>query len=197
MKGTTMEVFEGLVFEPFLKEDIPAYTAVMKRAFDEDARIHLHKLSGGPPGYDNGEYLGKWALHPRSHAYKVTKERAPVGLVIVWINENGINNLGCLFIDAKLQNRGLGLIVWRYVEHKYPETLVWRTETPGFSKRNHHFYMEKCGFRLARISKEGQGEAEVHVLEKKMPRAANCKVAGRGRHLAHEGSKRSQTRESE
>ena len=30
----------------------------------------------------------------------------------------------------------------------YPETEVWMTCTPYFEKRNIHFYVNKCGFRI-------------------------------------------------
>ena len=34
------------------------------------------------------------------------------------------------------------------IEEKYPETKVWETHTPYFEKRNIHFYVNKCGFKI-------------------------------------------------
>ena len=41
-----------LTFHPLKEEDIEPLTRIMKRAFDEDTRIHLGRKSGGPPGYE-------------------------------------------------------------------------------------------------------------------------------------------------
>ena len=34
------------------------------------------------------------------------------------------------------------------VEALHPETEVWETCTPYFEKRNIHFYVNKCGFKI-------------------------------------------------
>ena len=33
----------------------------------------------------------------------------------------------------------------------YPNTKVWNTETPIFSRRNDNFYVNKCGFHIVKI----------------------------------------------
>lgn len=83
-----MEVYKGLCFTPFEERDVEILTPIMKKAFDEDTRIHLNEPSGGPDGYDNGEFLRKYALHKDSQAYKISWNNKPVGAVIVWINKN-------------------------------------------------------------------------------------------------------------
>lgn len=146
-----MEIYKGLCFTPFEERDVEILTPIMKSAFDEDTRIHLNEPSGGPDGYDNGEFLHKYALHKDSQAYKVSWDNRPVGAVIVWINKDHNNFLGNIFIDPELQGKGFGKTVWDFIENRYPDTKVWRTETPGFSRRNHHFYVNKCGFRIVHI----------------------------------------------
>lgn len=163
-----MRSFEDLQFEEFVEADIELITGIMKRAFDEDTRRHLGEESGGPPGYDNGDFLRKWALHEASQAFKVIKAGRPIGLVIVFITEQQENYLGTLFIDPEHQDRGTGLKVWRFIESAYPETRVWRTDTPGFSKRNHHFYVNKCGFKIVKIEKPGDRYEESYRMEKEM-----------------------------
>lgn len=162
-----MKTFGGLSFEKLCQqEDIDLLTPIMKRAFDEDAKRHLNEDSGGPDGYDNGEFLRKWALHPDSDAYKIFKNSQLIGAIIVWINDNNENFLGNMFIDPDLQDKGLGMIVWQFIESAYPDTVSWRTETPGFSKRNHHFYVNKCGFKIVRIDNPGDKYEESYFLEK-------------------------------
>ncbi len=165
-----METYRGLNFETFKKTDVDILTPVMKRAFDEDSRRHLSEPEGGPDGYDNGDFLRKYALNPKSHAYKISMDGKPIGAVIVWINPDRVNFLGNIFIDPDLQDKGLGTTVWEYIEKKYPETVMWRTETPGFSKRNHNFYVNKCGFSIVRIENPGNKYEESYQMQKVMKR---------------------------
>jgi len=155
---------------PFDESDVALLTPIMKRAFDEDTKRHLNEPEGGPPGYDNGDFLRKWALHPASTARRIERDGRLIGGVVLWINENGENNLGNIFLDPEVQDRGLGTAVWKLIEETWPETRVWRTETPGFSKRNHNFYVNKCGFHVVRIEKPGDPREESYILEKIMPR---------------------------
>ena len=39
-------------------------------------------------------------------------------------------------------------MTWEEIEKKYPDTKVWETHTPYFEKRNIHFYVNKCGFKI-------------------------------------------------
>ena len=53
----------NLAFQVMNETDIPEVTLIMKRAFNDDAQKHLGKESGGPPGYDNGEFFRTWLLY--------------------------------------------------------------------------------------------------------------------------------------
>lgn len=65
-----MKTYQELVFEEINEEDISILSPIMKRAFDEDTRIHIGKECGGPNGYDNGDFLRKYALDKESISYK-------------------------------------------------------------------------------------------------------------------------------
>lgn len=163
-----MEDYENLQFHCITDEDVAILTEMMTRAFDTDTRLFLGCDKGGPTGYDNGEYIRKWGVHSPTHSYKVILDDQVVGAVIVWINPNKVNRLGCLFVDPLLENRGIGLAIWQYIERRYPETMKWIAETPGYSKRNHHFYVNKCGFKIVKILSPMSREEECYVLEKEM-----------------------------
>ncbi|AKB51669.1 hypothetical protein MSBRW_2416 [Methanosarcina barkeri str. Wiesmoor] len=163
-----MEVYGGLQFNIFKEKDVDVLTSIMKRAFDEDTQRHLNQPTGGPDGYDNGDFLRKYALHPASQAYKVSKDGKPIGAVIVWIKENNVNFLGNIFLDPEFQDKGLGLIIWRFIESKYPGTVKWYTDTPGFSRRNHNFYVNKCGFKVVKIENPRDKYNGTYILEKQM-----------------------------
>lgn len=163
-----MEAYENLQFQPITEEDIAVLTEIMTRAFDLDTQQFLGQAKGGPTGYDTGEFIRKWALESPTQSYKVLLDKKVIGAVIVWINENNENYLGNLFVDPLLENRGIGLAIWRYIEQKYPNTKKWLTDTPGYSKRNHHFYVNKCGFKIVKIVNPMNREDGMYVLEKEM-----------------------------
>ncbi len=164
-----MREYKGLLLEPLREENIDELTGVMTRAFDEDSRIHLGKDKGGPEGYDNGEFLRKWGLNRNSTAYSISMEGKRIGGLILWINpKTKVNSLGCIFVDTELQNRGIGRTIWEFVEKEYPDTKKWCTETPGFSRRNHNFYVNKLGFHVIRIENPMDVEESSFILEKEM-----------------------------
>lgn len=162
-----MREYKGLVFQPLLEESIGELTAVMARAFDEDSRIHLGKDKGGPEGYDNGDFLRKWGLHKNATAYQISREGKLIAGLILWINtKTKVNSLGCIFVDTELQNKGIGRTIWEFVEKEYPDTKKWCTETPGFSRRNHNFYVNKLGFSVVKIENPMDAQESSYILEK-------------------------------
>lgn len=162
-----MKKYKGLEFSELIEKDIDVLFPIMKRAFDEDTRIHLGKDSGGPPGYDNGDFLRKYALDIDSTSYKIMLDGKVIGAIILWINEETNQNfLGNIFIDVDLENKGVGKTVWDFIENEYPKTKVWRTETAIFSRRNHNFYVNKCGFHVIKIENPRDLEEGSFTLEK-------------------------------
>jgi GNAT superfamily N-acetyltransferase len=162
-----MENYEGLVFEKFVKDDVEKLSETFKRAFEEDSRIH-EVDAGGPPGYDNGDFLRHWYLQDAVTAFTIAKDGRLIGGIALWINENKENFLGNVFLDPDYQNKGLGTLIWKFVEQKYPDTIKWHTDTPGFSRRNHAFYVNKCGFKIVKINDYKDKLAAGYILEKIM-----------------------------
>ncbi|MHA1637716.1 MAG: GNAT family N-acetyltransferase [Candidatus Thorarchaeota archaeon] len=126
-------------------EDIPELTLIMTRAFDDDSQKHLSVPKGGPPGYDNGDFLRKWMPYDDSYSFKILAGTSTVGHIIVWVYEHGNNHLGNIFVDPNCQDQGIGYRAWNLIEEKYPGTTSWTLGTPSWALKNHHFY-EKCGF---------------------------------------------------
>ncbi len=58
-------------------------------------------------------------------------------------------------IDNSLKSKGIGKMMWDFVERLHPETKVWETCTPYFEKRNLHFYVNKCGFHVVAFWHKG------------------------------------------
>ncbi|BCN29112.1 GNAT family N-acetyltransferase [Anaeromicropila herbilytica] len=159
---------DNIIFLPLKNEDVEELTSIMKRAFDEDTRIHLGQEAGGPPGYDDGSFLRKWGLNPHATAYKIYQDGELIGGTILWINSNKENFLGTIFLDSNVENKGIGTKVWKRIEEMYPDTIAWNTETPIFSRRNHNFYINKCGFHCIRIDKPKDMDEGQFILRKVM-----------------------------
>jgi len=163
-----METYKGLVFKQFASEDVEKLSDIFRRSFIEDSKIHLGVEDVGPPGYEDGSFLRQWYLHDGVTSFTIYKDDVLIGGIALWINDNNINFLGNIFLDPAYQEKGIGALIWRYVEQKYPDTLKWQTETPGFSSRNHVFYVNKCGFHIVNITDYKNKRGSSYHMEKIM-----------------------------
>lgn len=86
---------------------------------------------------------------PGAVVYHIISNGKIIGGVVLTIDElTQHNSLDLFFISAKEHNRGIGYKAWKAIEKLYPKTEVWETITPYFEKRNIHFYVNKCGFKI-------------------------------------------------
>jgi hypothetical protein len=67
---------------------------------------------------------------------------------------NGKYSLDLLFIFKNFLNRKIGFAAWQAIEKYYPDAELWETHTPYFERRNIHFYVNKCGFRIVEFFSE-------------------------------------------
>lgn len=70
------------------------------------------------------------------------------GAVIVIDDKTGYNSLHLLYVKSSAQNAGNGFKIWKAIEELHPETRIWETHTPYYDKRNIHFYVNRCGFKI-------------------------------------------------
>ncbi|OQB04100.1 MAG: Acetyltransferase (GNAT) family protein [Spirochaetes bacterium ADurb.Bin215] len=131
---------------PLERQDIAEATAVMKRAFDDDSRRHLNQETGGPPGYDTGEFLRKNGFNRAARSFKAVVDGLIAGVIIVFLGKDGNHYLDCMFTDPDRQRKGIGRALFGYVEQTFPGS-SWKLDTPIFAKSNHKFYEQKCGFK--------------------------------------------------
>ena len=103
---------------------------------------------------DDGEIISRRTVErciddPQNETYRIMLEGRKVGGVILKIDaETRHNELEILFVSPEEHTKGIGYGAWLAVEALHPETEVWETCTPYFEKRNIHFYVNKCGFRI-------------------------------------------------
>ncbi len=86
---------------------------------------------------------------PENDSYRIICNGEYAGGIIVKINEDsGHNHLELFFVLPNEHSKGIGYGAWCAIEKLYPETRIWETCTPYFEKRNIHFYVNKCGFKI-------------------------------------------------
>jgi len=141
-----------LQFKRMTKDDIPELTEIMTRTFDDDAQTFLGEESGGPPGYNTGEFLRKYAFEEGGLGWTIFADDKKVGAFIIFITPENDHWLGNIFIDPNYQNHQIGTRTWDFIEKTYSNARNWYLETPTWATRNHHFY-EKLGF--VRIKAQG------------------------------------------
>lgn len=79
-----------------------------------------------------------------------------IGGVVLKINEETQRNeVDFLYTLASAHGKGLGTKAWQAIEAAFPETKVWELHTPYFEKRNIHFYVNKCGFKIVEFYHRG------------------------------------------
>ena len=84
-----------------------------------------------------------------SEAYIAEIDGERVGGTIISIDDNtGYNSLHLLYVKSDAQNVGNGFKIWKSIEELHPETKIWETHTPYYDKRNIHFYINRCGFKI-------------------------------------------------
>ena len=87
--------------------------------------------------------------HPDTDVWAVMLDGVPAGAAVIGKAEAPRKySLELFFIFREFMNRKIGFQAWRTIEERYPEAEVWETHTPYFERRNIHFYVNKCGFRI-------------------------------------------------
>ena len=135
----------ALHFERMTEQDIPELTEIMTRTFDGEAQRFRGIPKGGPPGYDTGEFLQKWAFDESGIGWKIIVGGKMIGAFILFIDPGKDCWLGNIFVDPAYQNKNIGTRTWGFIEQTYPDAKTWNLDTPTWATRNHHFY-EKLGF---------------------------------------------------
>lgn len=80
-------------------------------------------------------------------AYRILDDGKVVGGVVVRI-EGDRGDLDLLFVSPKCHSKGVGYGAWCQIEKMFPQVKIWETVTPYFEKRNIHFYVNRCGFKI-------------------------------------------------
>ena len=163
-----MSKLQNLKFDKIFKKDISVLSKIMKKAFDHDTSLHTDLETGGPSGYDDGTFLEKWINKDEIISFKFSNKDQVLGAFFISTSGELEKTLEMLFIDPAFSNQGFGYKAWVFIQDLFSETRIWKTSTPGYSKRNHNFYVNKCGFKIYKIDNSKNIYDECYYLEKIM-----------------------------
>ncbi len=127
--------------------DFAAFKKELQEAFAIAVIEQYGELPDGPIP-DDGD-LEKAMSASGAVVLRVLCDGRKVGGAVVTINdETHHNTLDLFFLKVGEHGHGLGHKAWLAIEARYPQTITWQTHTPYFEKRNIHFYVNKCGFKI-------------------------------------------------
>ena len=125
-------------------DDVITLTEIQACTFQDDSKL---KPSGcsmeGPPGCDSVDWNTEWI--GKTPYYKILLDDQIVGGIIVFDMGQGHYELGRIYVDPGVQNRGIGQQAVRQMLEAFPQAEKWTLGTPSWAIRNQHFY-EKMGF---------------------------------------------------
>ena len=143
-------------------DDLPAFKRELQDAFAVAVVEEFGSLPNGPIPSDRD--LDDAFAETGAVTLRILQDGRPVGGAVVIIDPEAHHNaLYLFFITLGADGRGLGHEAWLAIERMFPETRVWQTHTPYFEKRNIHFYVNKCGFKIVEFF--GPHHADPHRLE--------------------------------
>jgi hypothetical protein len=127
--------------------DLPAFKRGLQDAFGAGVADAFGSAPDEPIPSD--EDIDASVNAPDAVTYHVIADGKRVGGAVVTINGRTHRNaLAFFFVSPRMHDRGIGHSAWLAIEKAHPDTKVWETHTPYFDKRNIHFYVNKCGFRI-------------------------------------------------
>ncbi|MFL0692288.1 MAG: GNAT family N-acetyltransferase [Agrobacterium tumefaciens] len=128
-------------------DDLPDFKTELQEAFSLAVIDTYGALPDGPIPSD--EDLDSSINAPGAVTLHILSDGKKVGGAVVTINEETHHNtLDLFFLKVGEHGQGLGHKAWLAIEARYPKTITWQTHTPYFEKRNIHFYVNKCGFKI-------------------------------------------------
>lgn len=129
---------------PVSNDEMDEFKRRMQVTFTLAARTAFPEFSETiPPERDIEESLSL----PGAEALQIVHDGKKVGGAVT-SGADGTKLLDFIFIDPEYQNLHLGHAAWEAIEARYPDARVWELVTPYHEKRNIHFYVNRCGFKI-------------------------------------------------
>lgn len=137
-----------ITFRKLAEREYPEFREDVKRIFSI-AVLETFGDMGGTGEIIPDQDIDASLCNPECKAFAVYDGHVRVGGVVVRINTVTQHNwIELFYVYPGMHGKGLGRRILQGLEREYPETKVWRLITPYFEKRNIHFYVNKCGFKI-------------------------------------------------
>ena len=138
-------------------QEIDFFQQKMVESFQSGVLERFGDLSAAPiPPEDD---LSRCCLNKDCDLWAIMLDGVPVGATVIEKNEEtGKYSLDLLFIFKEFINKHIGSEAWQLIESTYPDAKIWETHTPYFERRNIHFYVNKCGFKIVEFFNESHRE---------------------------------------
>ena len=144
-----------IVYDDVFEADYSILSRIMEDAFNDDTRIHTDLIEDGPCGYDDGT-LRKLNKMRDCVTQKICVDSEIIGAYTIKSNLSEYT-IEMLFLNPKNKSKGVGYEVWNHIQDTYPDADKWFVETPEYSSRNYHFYVNKCGFTVLKENVHDDG----------------------------------------
>ena len=138
-------------------QEIDFFQKKMVESFQSGVQERFGDINAAPiPPEDD---LLRSAQKAHTDLWAVMLENVPAGAAVIETDEvTGKYSLDLLFIFKEFINKRIGFKTWQLIEARYPEAKVWETFTPYFERRNIHFYVNKCNFKIVEFFNEAHRE---------------------------------------
>lgn len=152
----------SLTLVPATPEDAELLTVIQAVTFYDDRKrippefVDPELPVEGPDGCRSVEWNRRVIGNPRVRYYKALVEERVIGGLILFDVGEGVWELGRIFVDPDLQDRGYGQAIVRAMYALHPDVDRWRLGTPEWAARNRHFY-ERMGFSQVSFVPSGEG----------------------------------------
>lgn len=131
---------------PLREENTKQFKSDMQEAFQQGAVEAFGEMEEEILPLD---HIDRSLAAAGSIAYEAVLDAEMVGGAIIIINEETQHNhLDFIYVKTGCHTKGIGQQIWHAIEKLHPDTKVWETCTPYFEKRNIHFYVNRCGFKI-------------------------------------------------
>lgn len=135
-----------IVLQPVEKHELEEFKRRVQEAFGKAVVENFGEMEEPIPSDEDLE--GAFRA-PDAVVYHIVNGGDRIGGVVLSIHpKTQRNSLDFFFIRPEHQDKGIGQAAWKAIEEKYPDTKIWETVTPYFEKRNIHFYVNRCGFKI-------------------------------------------------
>ena len=151
---------KNITFRRLAEQEYAAFREDVKKIFSI-AVIETFGIAQDQDEIIPDEDIDVSLYNPQCETWAVYSDGEKVGGVVVKIDSRTQQNwLELFYIYPGKQSRGLGFRIWQSIEQKYPDTLVLRLVTPYYEKRNIHFYVNKCGFKIVEFYNKAHQDSD-------------------------------------